>query len=78
MADKLLNVFLNQKLAGVYKSSDQGDFTFQYDADYLASSKEPLSLSLPFQEKEFDAAQTEPFFPDCFPMKRSGKDWRDI
>ena len=50
MADKLLNVFLNQKLAGIYKSSDQGNFTFQYDADYLASSKEPLSLSLPFQE----------------------------
>lgn len=40
MADKLLNVFLNQKLAGIYKNSDQGDFTFQYDADYLASSKE--------------------------------------
>lgn len=67
MADKLLNVFLNQKLAGIYKSSDQGNFTFQYDADYLASSKEPLSLSLPFQEKEFDAAQTEPFFSGLLP-----------
>lgn len=50
MAEKLLNVFLNQKLAGTYKSAKQG-FTFQYNADYLASSKEPLSLSLPLREK---------------------------
>lgn len=67
MAEKLLNVFLNQKLAGTYKSAKQGYFTFQYNADYLASSKEPLSLSLPLREKEFDTSQTEPFFSGLLP-----------
>lgn len=67
MADRTLNVFLNQKLAGTYTFTDRGGFAFRYDADYLASSKEPLSLSLPLQEEEFDTAQTEPFFSGLLP-----------
>lgn len=39
-----------------------GLFTFQYDPEFLASTSEPLSLSLPLQSEPFTSGELHGFF----------------
>lgn len=57
----------NDQKAGMLIQDDDG-YHFSYDRDYLKSEKpEPISLTLPLQEKSFDSNILFPFFDGLIP-----------
>ncbi|MCU0458349.1 MAG: HipA N-terminal domain-containing protein [Bacteroidales bacterium] len=56
------NVYMHRELAGVITETTEG-YSFIYDVDYLArSSAQPVSLTLPLQNKPFTSSILFPFF----------------
>ena len=59
---KKAKVYMYNQLAGTL-SEDENGYHFQYDESYLkAEESEPISLTLPLQEKEYDSNVLFPFF----------------
>jgi serine/threonine-protein kinase HipA len=64
---KRANVFIYKIFAGILTEDEEG-FTFLYDPDYLKSEKaEPVSLTLPLQEKPYKDKVLFPFFDGLIP-----------
>ena len=61
-------VFVSDVFAGVVEETDAGDYTFTYDAGYLAApTSAPVSLTLPLRPEPFVAAELFPFFDGLIP-----------
>ena len=61
-------VYLQDRLAGIIEETNGGDYLFQYDATYLASSSpDPVSLTLPLQKEPFHSNALFPFFDGLIP-----------
>lgn len=67
MSEKAL-VYFKDQLAGYIEETEDGDFVFQYAKNYLKNSiAQPLSFSLPLQEKSFSSQYIKGFFDGLLP-----------
>lgn len=61
-------IFVNDILAGLLTESSEGEFSFQYESDYLANeSNNPVSLTLPKRETAYISDNLFPFFDGLIP-----------
>lgn len=67
MADRLLNVFLHDRLAGALRRKDNGNLQFRYDSAYIESGGQPLSWNLPLQAGAFPHRDCLAFFGNLLP-----------
>lgn len=64
---KKAKVFMYDQMAGIL-TEDENGFHFLYDQYYLKSKEaEPVSLTLPLTEKEFESKIMFPFFDGLIP-----------
>ena len=59
--DRIAYVFYNGHRAGTLTKTEEKQFCFQYDSDYLAFGA-PLAFRLPLQREEFRSDALFPFF----------------
>ena len=64
---RMLDVYLQDKLAGSLEQTDSGDLAFIYDADYLDAAPYGISLSLPLRSDAFKGSQVKAFFSGLLP-----------
>lgn len=65
---KQLTVYFHEKPAGVLLQDRLGKYSFQYDADWLAStSAHPISQSLPLREAVFEERECAGYFGGLLP-----------
>ncbi|HEX5929665.1 MAG TPA: type II toxin-antitoxin system HipA family toxin [Solirubrobacterales bacterium] len=67
MAERTLNVFLHNELAGVLRRKDNGNLQFRYDGAYLDAGGRPLSLNLPLRAEAFPHRESLAFFGNLLP-----------
>lgn len=67
MADRLLEVFLHDRLAGVLLRKDNGNLQFRYDAEHVEAKGQPLSWNLPLQAEAFPHRDCLAFFGNLLP-----------
>ncbi|MEZ5147290.1 MAG: HipA N-terminal domain-containing protein [Bacteroidales bacterium] len=77
---KKAKVYMNDKLAGIL-TEDENGFHFGYDQSYLKSeSAEPISLTLPLSDKEYESNVMFPFFDGLIPegwlLDIAQKNWK--
>ena len=77
---KKAKVYMYDKLAGVL-TEDENGFHFGYDHLYLKSeSAEPISLTLPLSDKEYESNVMFPFFDGLIPegwlLEIAQKNWK--
>ncbi len=77
---KQAKVYMHNSLAGVLTENENG-FHFQYDSSYTKSKNtEPISLTLPLTEKEFESKTLFPFFDGLIPegwlLDIAQKNWK--
>lgn len=75
------NVYLDNTKAGVIRESDDGEYIFIYDQDYLKLKEaKPISLTLPLQEEEYRSKTMFPFFDGLIPegwlLDLSVRNWK--
>lgn len=74
-------VFVNSLLAGTLTESAEGEYLFQYNADYLANEmNNPVSFTLPKREEAYTSDILFPFFDGLIPegwlMDIGVKNWK--
>ncbi len=74
-------IFVNDLLAGTLTESSEGEYSFQYDADYLVNEKNlPVSLTLPKRKEPYSSDVLFPFFDGLIPegwlMDIGIKNWK--
>lgn len=63
-----LSVYTNEIKAGILSEAHPGhDYTFIYDADYLASDQPPVSVTLPKRKEAYRSEHLFPFFTNMLP-----------
>jgi serine/threonine-protein kinase HipA len=67
VADRLLNVLLHDRLAGVLRRKGNGNLQFRYDRDYVEAEGPPLSLNLPLRDEAFPHRDCLAFFGNLLP-----------
>jgi serine/threonine-protein kinase HipA len=67
VADRLLNVFLHDRLAGVLRRKDNGNLQFRYDSAFVEAGGQPLSWNLPLQTRAFSHRDCLAFFGNLLP-----------
>ncbi len=61
--NKIAEVYNNELLAGLLEKTEQGEYTFTYDQDYLNDPEtSAISLTLPKTEKPYRSSRLFPFF----------------
>jgi serine/threonine-protein kinase HipA len=70
----------NKNKAGVL-TQDESGYHFIYDSEYVKSEKpQPVSLTLPLQEKQFESKTLFPFFDGLIPegwlLDIAEKNWK--
>lgn len=67
MSYRSADIFVHETKAGVLEEIETG-YRFQYDPDYLSKKQpEPVSLTLPLQEKPYESQVLFPFFDGLIP-----------
>lgn len=66
----ILDVYLNDRLAGQLRQLKSGELTFTYDVVYLATASYGISISLPLQAEEFTGPGVKAFFSGLLPEER--------
>lgn len=77
---KKAKVYMRSELAGSLTETTEG-YTFRYDPGYLTgSAPEPVSLTLPLQDKPFTSTILFPFFDGLIPegwlLEIAEKNWK--
>lgn len=77
---KKAKVYMYEKMAGIL-TEDENGFHFQYDQSYLKSKEpEPVSLTLPLKNREFESKTMFPFFDGLIPegwlLDIAQKNWK--
>jgi serine/threonine-protein kinase HipA len=67
VAERALNVFLHDELAGVLRRKDNGNLQFRYDGDYVEAGGQALSLNLPLRTEAFPHRDSLAFFGNLLP-----------
>lgn len=61
-------IFVNDVHAGMLTETPDGEYSFQYNAEYLANAmNHPVSLTLPKREEPYVATSLFPFFDGLIP-----------
>jgi serine/threonine-protein kinase HipA len=73
-------IFFKETFAGVLIENEEG-YSFTYTKEFLQNSNaEPISLTLPFQEKSFNSKTMIPFFDGLIPegwlLEIAEKNWK--
>lgn len=56
-------IFVNNILAGMLSETEEGEYVFQYDEDYLQNPNNlPVSLTLPKRKNAYSSSFLFPFF----------------
>ncbi|SRR5574344_176396 len=64
-------VYIHDIKAGILTETDNHEYIFKYDMDYLTDKKhEPVSLTMPLQEEEY---KNDVLFPFFFNMLSEGE-----
>ena len=66
MANRIAEVYIRNKFAGILKETDDG-YSFLYDEDYLNKYNSPVSLTLPLRKEEYVSNILFPFFDGLIP-----------
>lgn len=62
------NVLVNNIAAGILQETDEGEYLFQYHADYVNNlSHLPVSLTLPKKHEAYHSSFLFPFFDGLIP-----------
>ncbi len=64
---RILDVYLQENLAGSLEQTDGGELAFTYDAGYLSTASYGISLSLPLRAETFKGTQVSAFFSGLLP-----------
>lgn len=77
---KKAEVYMYDVLAGILMEDENG-FLFKYDQSYLkADDAEPISLTLPLTDKEYESTVMFPFFDGLIPegwlLDIAQKNWK--
>lgn len=64
---RILDVYLQEHLAGNLEQTDGGELAFTYDTNYLNTAPYSISLSLPLQAETFHGARVGAFFSGLLP-----------
>lgn len=77
---KQAKVYMHDKLAGIL-TEDENGFHFEYEKSYLEKSDaEPISLTLPLKEKQYESKVIFPFFDGLIPegwlLDIAQKNWK--
>ncbi len=77
---RIAEIYIHNRKAGLLYENAEG-YHFQYDTDYLRSSKPmPISLTLPLQAQLFSAKVLFPFFDGLIPegwlLDITEKNWK--
>lgn len=77
---KKAEVYMYDKLTGILMEDENG-FHFKYDRSYLkADDAEPISLTLPLSDKEYESKVMFPFFDGLIPegwlLDIAQKNWK--
>ncbi|SMG47167.1 serine/threonine-protein kinase HipA [Marivirga sericea] len=77
---KQAKVYMHDKLAAIL-TEDENGFHFEYEKSYLEKSDaEPISLTLPLKEKQYDSKVIFPFFDGLIPegwlLDIAQKNWK--
>ncbi|MBB3696800.1 HipA N-terminal domain-containing protein [Flammeovirga yaeyamensis] len=77
---KRAKVYMHDRLSGIL-TEDENGFHFKYDLTYLElKDAEPISLTLPLEEKEFESKVMFPFFDGLIPegwlLDIAQKNWK--
>lgn len=67
MADRLLDVYLHDRLAGALRRKRNGNLQFRYDPAYVEAGEQPLSWNLPLREQAFPHRDCLAFFGNLLP-----------
>lgn len=62
-----LKIICNNVKAGVLTETDDRQYIFVYDTDYVNSSNPSVSLTLPKRKEQFLSAYLFPFFSNLLP-----------
>jgi serine/threonine-protein kinase HipA len=73
-------IYFKEVIAGVLTEDEEG-YTFSYDPEYLNKKNvEPISLTLPLQQKSFTSKTMIPFFDGLIPegwlLAIAEKNWK--
>jgi len=64
---RILDVYLQENLVGRLEQNTNGELSFTYSANYLATAVYGISLSLPLQGAPFTGAKVKAFFSGLLP-----------
>ncbi len=74
-------VFYKDHLAGIITETDDGEFVFQYEGEYVRNHpKEFISFTMPVREEPYTDKQLFPFFEGLIPegwlLDIASKSWK--
>jgi serine/threonine-protein kinase HipA len=74
-------VYYNEYLAGIITETNEGEYVFQYDADYLKKfPQEFITFTMPVTEKPYTDKRLFPFFEGLIPegwlLDIASKNWK--
>lgn len=76
---KQAKIYFKNDLAGIL-TEDENGYAFLYDTRYLSEKNEPVSLTLPLQDKPFRSTVLFPFFDGLIPegwlLDIAQKNWK--
>ena len=67
MKDRVLDVYLNDKLVGKLTQGGHGNLSFTYELNFLDQAQVGISLSLPLREQPFEDDRVKAFFSGLLP-----------
>jgi serine/threonine-protein kinase HipA len=75
------SVLYGERLAGILTETDEGEYLFAYDSRYLAAAEtEPITLTMPKQEKPYTSNRLFAFFEGLIPegwlLDIASKNWK--
>lgn len=75
------NVYYNNYLAGIITETDEGEYVFQYDKNYVKEHpKEFITFTMPVTEKTYMDNRLFPFFEGLIPegwlLDIASKNWK--
>jgi serine/threonine-protein kinase HipA len=74
-------VYYNEYLAGIITETNEGEYVFQYDAEYLKNfPHEFITFTMPVTEKPYTDKRLFPFFEGLIPegwlLEIASKNWK--
>lgn len=75
------SILYGEQVAGILTETDEGDFIFQYDQDYLnAKGSQPITLTMKLRQQPYIADRLFAFFEGLIPegwlLDIASKNWK--